>query len=234
MENYKVLIYKLLDPIPQYVLGCLPALGIIGESPANRFTEKVTWLLRCLGCPFTALFYSINIGSKKESRCFYWLSSSRFVTDKGSRLRYRPFGFNACEIQNADDPDIKKCVEQCTATASVLERWSSLVSAYFIVVGMLALISKATGKVSCPDWPYIPSLFSWTIPAICRRAFSGNIVIKDPDDIFKDHYVIVRENKNRRIHKRFTVFVTAFVAMFYPLITLSLAYYAPPIGYGCR
>ncbi|CAG8473715.1 5731_t:CDS:2 [Gigaspora rosea] len=166
-EDFKQFIFTLLEPIPQYVLGCLTTLAILGASPADKFTEKLAWSFRCLGCPFTGLFYFINIGSKKESRCMYWLSSAKFVTDK-------------------DDEDVKKKVEQCTATMSVLDRLSMLISSYFIVVGVLALISKTIGTIDCRGWPYIPTLLSWTILAIWRDAYSGIIVIKDPDKIFEE------------------------------------------------
>lgn len=97
MEQEKLsisqLINILLDPIPQYVTGCLPALAIIGESPMNSFTKKLAWMLLCLGCPFVGLIFNLNIGGKKESHCIYWLSSD-FFTDavSGKPLNYRPFG----------------------------------------------------------------------------------------------------------------------------------------------
>ncbi|CAG8675176.1 6093_t:CDS:1, partial [Acaulospora morrowiae] len=203
MGGANEILFKLLDPVPQYVLGCLPALAIIGESPANEFTEKITWLLRCLGCPFTGIFYSFNIGGKGESRCMYWLSSDKFeivdsynpnepgesekhdgsgkpnkivgsnnygkieesdgssgsnksgkidsnkcheieesdkpehdkqeASEKSTVLNepdesnkpnelIRPFGFHAKKIRISNDENIKKLIEQCTATASVLER----------------------------------------------------------------------------------------------------------------
>ncbi|KAF0464847.1 hypothetical protein F8M41_026407 [Gigaspora margarita] len=233
MEGFQQFIFTLLDPIPQYVLGSLTALVIMGASPADKFTEKIAWLFRCLGCPFTGLFYSINIGGKRESRCMYWLSSDKFVTDKGTAPKYRPFGFYAYEIQNADD-DVKKKVEQCTATMSVLDRLSMLISSYFIVVGVLALISKTIGTINCRGWPYIPTLLSWTILAILRDAFSGIIVIKDPDKIFKEGQIRINENPKSRTHKRFTVVVAAFISIFYHWIALFLAYFTPPIGYSCR
>ncbi|CAG8816339.1 8788_t:CDS:2, partial [Gigaspora margarita] len=234
MEGFQQFIFTLLDPIPQYVLGSLTALAIMGASPADKFTEKIAWLFRCLGCPFTGLFYSINIGGKRESRCMYWLSSDKFVTDKGTAPKYRPFGFYAYEIQNADDGDVKKKVEQCTATMSVLDRLSMLISSYFIVVGVLALISKTIGTINCRGWPYIPTLLSWTILAILRDAFSGIIVIKDPDKIFKEGQIRINENPKSRTHKRFTVVVTTFISIFYHWIALFLAYFTPPIGYNCR
>ncbi|CAG8584165.1 924_t:CDS:1 [Acaulospora morrowiae] len=234
MSSFKDLVFQLLDPIPQYVSGCLPGLAIMGESPANTRTQKLTWLLRCLGCPFTGLFYAINVGGKKESRVAYWLSSNRFVTKRGTEPEFKPFGFYACEINIGDDIYIKEFIDRCTAKVSILEIFSACVSGYFTLVGVMALISKATGTISCTGWPYLPSLLSWTLPAIWRRIRSGNTVIKDPDDIFEEHQIRVVENHKSRSSKRITVFITAAIAIFYPWITLLLAYFSRPIGYGCR
>ncbi|RIA81495.1 hypothetical protein C1645_836889 [Glomus cerebriforme] len=71
--------HTLLEHVPQYVLGCLPAIAMIGASPMDNFLEKLAWVLRCLGCPFVGLFYNLNIGGKKTLRCIYWLSSDYFV-----------------------------------------------------------------------------------------------------------------------------------------------------------
>src|ERR1043166_577092 len=128
--GFSQLIHKLLEPIPQYVLGCLPAIAIIGESPMDNFTAKLIWVFRCLGCPFIGLFYSINVGGKKESRCIFWLSSDHF-TSAGRQLRRRPFGFYYMKLE--PNPDKMIHIERCTATASVLERLSSLISVYYIV-----------------------------------------------------------------------------------------------------
>ncbi|CAG8781712.1 22738_t:CDS:2, partial [Gigaspora margarita] len=148
-------------------------------------------------------------------------------TDNGTAPKYRPFGLYAYEIQNANDEDVKKKVEQCTATMSVLDRLSMLISSYIIIVGVLALISKTIGAVDCRDWPYIPTLLSWTILAIWRDAYSGIIVIKDHDKIFEEGQIRINENPKSRAHKRFTVVITAFKSIFYPWITLFLAYFTP-------
>ncbi|CAG8737548.1 8085_t:CDS:2, partial [Acaulospora morrowiae] len=191
-------------------------LGIMGESPADKLSEKLTWLLRCLGCPFTALFYSINIGSEEEYRCLYWLSSRKFflveseATNKGGERQE-----NGKEAQDSEEKavpqDIKEGVtdekteqvsgkeveqpenkkeaepqEQSTARISVLEKGSAWISGYFILVGVLASISKAVGSVNCLDWPYIPSLFSWTFLAVYRRISSKYMVVREPNEIFGD------------------------------------------------
>ncbi|RIA86036.1 hypothetical protein C1645_829890 [Glomus cerebriforme] len=239
-SSFLQLTHTLLEPIPQYVLGCLPAIAIIGASPMNKFTEKLAWILRCLGCPFIGLFYALNIGGKKESRCIYWLSSDYFAiigdeeTTGNIKLKYRPFGFYTMLLNRDQNYDLKTYVDRCTAKISVLERLSSLVSAYYIVVGIMAGISMVTGSVVCVSWPYIPLLLSWTIPALCRRGFSGNLVVKDPNIEFNNVQIIMDVNQSVRIHKRFTVTVTAFISIVYPWITVLLAYFTPPIGYFCR
>src|SRR6266496_1673725 len=65
-DFYINFVRKLLNPIPQYVLGSLPAIAIVGETPREKFAEKIAWVLRCLGCPFTGLFYSCNVGVRKQ------------------------------------------------------------------------------------------------------------------------------------------------------------------------
>src|ERR1041384_2068817 len=122
-SGFSQLIHKLLEPIPQYVLGCLPAIAIIGESPMPKFAEKLAWVFRCLGCPFIPLFYTINVGSKKESRCIFWLSSDHFTSERWP-LRRRPFGFHYMKLEPTLNTNQDKMIyiERCTATASVLER----------------------------------------------------------------------------------------------------------------
>src|SRR6266498_764569 len=234
-SGFPQFIHKLLDPIPQYVVGCFPAIAIIGASPNNKFTEKLAWVLRCLGCPFTGLFYSLNIGGNKESRCIYWLSSNYFIITGTTRQPiYRPVGVHNMTLNRTQNQNITTYVDRCIAKASVLERLSAFLSAYYIVVGVMAGISRATGSTVCEGWPYIPLLLSWTIPAIWRRIFSGNLVVKDPNEEFRDIQINIRDDLDDKIHKRFTVTVTAFVSIVYPWITVLLAYFTPPIGYFCR
>ncbi|CAI2173613.1 2987_t:CDS:2 [Funneliformis geosporum] len=197
---------KLLNPLPQYVLGCFPAIAIIGESPMSKFTEKFTWVLRCLGCPFSGLFYSLNVGNKEVSRCIYWLSVDYFKVKKDMEIsyqkpQYRPF-----------------------AKASVLERLSSLVSAYYIVVGVTAGISMTTGPIVCEGWAYIPLLLSWTFPAIWKRGFSGILVVKDPKKVFENTkiYLDGYSTDEIRTSKRATVTMTALLSIVYPWITACL------------
>ncbi|POG68902.1 hypothetical protein GLOIN_2v1480417 [Rhizophagus irregularis DAOM 181602=DAOM 197198] len=231
------LINVLLDPIPQYVTGCLPALLIIGESPMNSFTKKLAWMLICLGCPFVGLIFNLNIGSEPESRCIYWLQADFFTDVSGNSLNYRPFGVRSLTLSKNQKHKrtLMTYVDRCTAKASVLERLSSLLPAYYIIVGILAGISMVTESVVCDEWPFIPLLLSWTIPAILRRGIVGNLIVKDPNVEFKLQKVVMDQpNDDDRYHKRCTVALTALASIIYPWITVVLAYYSPPIGFFCR
>lgn len=253
------IISKLLNPIPQYVLGCLPAIAIIGISPKGKFAEKLTWVLRCFGCPFTGLLYSCNVGKDEVKLCIYWLSSKYFQTEEENgqgegglkQLYHRPVGVYAMSVSEDQDNynDIKDIINRCTARTSVLERLSSLVSIYYIVVGVIAAISRTTGQFSCEDWPYISLLLSWTIPAVFKRAFSGTLVVKDPDVEFaprkikseggneivqKPQIIMKPVSGSHKIQKFFTVLLVAFISISYPWITVFLAFYTPPVGYYCR
>ncbi|CAB4398510.1 unnamed protein product [Rhizophagus irregularis] len=173
------LIFKLQDPIPQYVLGCLPAIATIGAAPDNGLMNKLIWIFRSLGSPFSGLFYFCNINEK--GMCAYWLPSDSFIQN-GNTILYRPFGHHAMELDLT--PNQKKYMRECIAEATVLDRLSSLASAYYIIVGIFAGIARATGAVGNPciikDWPYIPLALAWTIPVICVRVFNGRVVFKDP------------------------------------------------------
>ncbi|CAG8614085.1 16207_t:CDS:2 [Acaulospora morrowiae] len=236
---------KLLDPIPQYVTCCLPALAIMGESPAESFRKKLLRILICLGCPFTGLFYSLIIGGTPENRCLYWLSSDKIKLvskentepdepdESGNHKEfpepYRPFVFHACEIDKDSEPYIEQLAKQCTAKASVLERLSAIGPIYFIIIGMLALISQAQGTINCKDWPHIPFLLSWILPATFIRVYYGIIFIKDPDMV-QEKPILISKNKGLRRNNSCAVFAIAFFSIFYPWITLFLVYLSPPIG----
>ncbi|CAG8800365.1 20840_t:CDS:2 [Cetraspora pellucida] len=202
MTDFPQVAHRLLEPIPQYVLGCLPAIAIAGASPMNTFIEKLVWMLRCLGCPFIGVFYSVNIGGKEEPRCLFWLPVEYFATSEGENPPYRPVGLYTMKLK--ENNDIKEHVNRCTAKASVLEKFSSIISMYYIVVGILAGISRTTGSHICEDWPYIPLLLSWTLPALCRRIFSGNLVVKDPKIEFRNITITMEEAPDIRRHKRLT------------------------------
>ncbi|CAB4488485.1 hypothetical protein RhiirA5_411119 [Rhizophagus irregularis] len=235
------LIRKLLNPIPQYILGCLPAVAIVGDTPKEKLTEKLAWVLRCLGCPFTGLFYSCNVGSNKTDQCLFWLPSDYFKCENDGQLypiKVRPVGIHGKILEPNEKQRISAEIKRCTARASVLERLSSLVSAYYIFVGIIAGISRVTNQTNvCEDWPYIPLLLSWTIPSIYKRIIWGHLIVKNPKIEMEDLQPITLKEINDdeiRNHKRFTVTFTAFASILFPWITVLLAYFTPPIGYRCR
>ncbi|RIA92265.1 hypothetical protein C1645_820956 [Glomus cerebriforme] len=55
----------------------------------------------------------------------------------------------------------------------------------------MAGISMVTGLIACT---YIPLLIFWTIPILCWRIFSEDVVVNDPNEEFRDS-----TEKNRRI-----------------------------------
>lgn len=230
---------KLLDPIPQYVLGCLPAIAIMGACPKEKFSQKLTWVLRCLGCPFTGLLYACNVGTNEAKLCIYWLTSEHF-SSRGQQLNHRPVGIYTMSVDENQDEyrNIMVYVRRCTARVSVLERLSSLVSAYYIIVGVIAAISRATDSKACgEDWPYLSLLLSWTIPAVFKRVISGTQVVKDPNDEFRSQnvqIVMIQEDESRKKQKKFTVLLVAIISMIYPWITILVAFFTSPHGYHCR
>ncbi|CAG8459405.1 31248_t:CDS:2 [Racocetra persica] len=185
MMDLSQFMHKLLEPVPQYVLGCFPAIAIVGAAPVEKFSEKFVWMIRCLGCPFIGIFYALIVGGSKESRCLFWLPADYFTKKKNNKkLKLRPFGIHTKILE--DKKVIEEYVNMCTAKASVLERLSPLISMYYIVIGILSGISRATGSTACEDWPYIPLLLSWTLPALWRRVYSGNLVVRDPKVEFSE------------------------------------------------
>jgi len=51
-------IRKLQDPMPQYVLGLIPVIVTLGTAPFNHLKYKLTYVFRCLGAPYTGLFFT--------------------------------------------------------------------------------------------------------------------------------------------------------------------------------
>ncbi|RIB19725.1 hypothetical protein C2G38_2082469 [Gigaspora rosea] len=226
MSDFPEFVHRLLEPIPQYVLGCLPAIAIVGASPTDKFTRKLIWVLRSLGCPFIGILYSVNVGGNEQSRCLFWLPVDYFVKDDtNKRLEYRPVGLYT--MKPRANQGINEYVDRCTAKISVLERLSPVISMYYIIIGGLAGISRTTGSHVCEDWPYIPILLSWTIPALCRRIISGNMVVRDPKKEFEGETIIMDEDPEDRSQKRFTVPLTAFISIVFPWLAVFLAYFTP-------
>ncbi|RIA84830.1 hypothetical protein C1645_783319, partial [Glomus cerebriforme] len=144
------------------------------------------------------LFYTLNVG--KGSRCIYWLPSVNYFIkikdEKHHQIDYRPFGLHTMTLNENNNDEIMANIKRCTAKASVLERLISFVSVYYIVVGLSAGISMVTRPIVCERWPHIPSLFSWTIPALYIRIFSGDLVVRDPYEEFGEPPALVQDPNN--------------------------------------
>src|ERR1043165_8131247 len=109
----------------------------MGSSLDSGLFRKLLWVIRCLGCPFVGLFYYCNVDNDPVKLCAYWLPAENFVEVDGEKpVKYRPVGHHAKEI----DPDQhqREIMGRCVAEASVLDRLSSLASAYYIFIGIFA------------------------------------------------------------------------------------------------
>ncbi|CAJ0846877.1 13157_t:CDS:1, partial [Entrophospora sp. SA101] len=249
-------ICKLQEPIPQYVLGLIPVVTTLGTSPFGSLIHKLSWIFRCLGCPFTALFYYLNIKDDPVEMCIYWLPAKSFITTDKKILDFRPVGLHVKDMIITSTQ--KKIIENCTATASVLDRLSSLASAYYITVGIIAGISGVVGPCTLEDWPFLTLLFLWTFGVIMKRTFgTGIVVVKDPEielegrliraleeneDIKAiqneftergEEFTIRRFDKNP-LHIKFMFTFTALSSMALSWVSVGMAYYTPPIGFFCR
>ncbi|CAG8605224.1 10229_t:CDS:2 [Funneliformis caledonium] len=203
------LIRKLQDPVPQYVLGCLPAIATIGVAPWDDFMKN-----------------------DETSLCAYWLPPKSFIrNDENSTtsITYRPFGVYAMNIEQSEH------IKACVAKASVLERLSSLASLYYIIIGIISGISRVAGPTICDeDWPSIPLALSWTLPAIYRRTIRNNLVAFDPNNILGNNQITVNLINYNKSDDYARVAFTALVSIGVPWITVLLAYFTPPIGFYCR
>ncbi|RIB24453.1 hypothetical protein C2G38_2069984 [Gigaspora rosea] len=203
-------IHRIQNPIPQFALGSLPAMATIGTTPHDSLLEKFLWFMRCLGCPFTGLFYFCNIKNDPIAMGTYWLSSEYFkvedetedenmigagieiieneriirVRDENKNtLNIRPVGHHAIKIKPNETQDgiIKDWI-------ALLDRLSSLVSAYYILVGIFAGIFKAAGPCmsdsSLQDWPYIPLLLIWTLRCNYSFGFSCTSLVSSNYSLF--------------------------------------------------
>ncbi|CAG8649661.1 19084_t:CDS:2 [Cetraspora pellucida] len=227
------------NPIPHYVLVCLPAVATIGTSPYTTFKKKIFWTLRCLGCPFTGLFYSCNTANNDTAICAYWLSSVHFRVngnENNTSPICRPVGHYSMIINPTTEQKVK--MSHCVSNPSMLERVSSGVSFYYICVGIFIGISRVIGPCTQADWPYISLALGWTLPAVLKRVRGGKVVINDPRRVLEDEQILVNRYPKIDVDdKNVTdthVTLTAFASILIPWIVVLLAYFTPPVGFGCR
>jgi hypothetical protein len=235
---------KLQQPIPQYVLGTLPAIATIASTPESGLITKLIWLARCLGCPFTGLFYFCIISSDPIAMSTYWLPSKYFIRDitldniQDNRNLCRPVGHHAKRMQAG--PKEKEILKSWNAEASVLDRLSSLVSIYYMSLGIMAGIYRAAigpcmYTSTYVEWPYISFALSWTLPAICIRILKGNVVDKVQTKDLEESRIIVSDLPYSRIKaERIRTAIVALASIIIPWSTVILAYNTRPIGFFCR
>lgn len=240
-DSLTELIVKLREPAPQYVTCCVPAIAIIGAAPGSGLTNKLLWILRCLGCPFTGLFYACCVCNDPIAMSAYWLTSDRFIMKDGKKLSYRPFGHYTMKITDEQDKTgVIKLLEECIAESSILDRLGSLASVYYIFLGIFSALTKAIriGPCTGEDWTYLPLVLAWTLPAIYKRVFGGRgrMVVKDPrNSRLKDMYIIVEHRESHKKNAQVVqVMITLLFSIVIPWISVLLAYFTRPMSFGCR
>ncbi|CAG8687379.1 24048_t:CDS:1 [Cetraspora pellucida] len=226
-------IHALQSPAPQYVLGCLPVIVTVGHAPDNGCIRKLLWILRCLGCPFSGLFYHCNIMNDETSMCIYWLSYDNFSQENDELVSRRPVGHHSmCALLTSEQVEH---INECISEASLLDRFSSLVSAYYIIVGIFVAMYRMLGPCTPQDWPYFPLTLAWTLPAIYKRVYGGKVVANDPRKLLRnDRIILKKHDKSYKKTMDIYVIVTALFSILIPWTSVILAYRTPPIGYGCR
>ncbi|KAF0457162.1 hypothetical protein F8M41_001243 [Gigaspora margarita] len=282
---------QIQNPIPHYLVGALPVIITLGATPHSGLTAKIQRLFLCLGCPFIGLLYFCNISNNKPEMCAYWLKSECFYEeyknnridqdkqsdfyeheqqsdlekqgDKGEHasLLARPMGFHAKTMcPNAAQESI---LDLCVEDASLIDRFSALISGFYIIFGIaggiIILFEKpCTYDSSYQDWPFITTLFIWTLPVICFRAYYGRVVFRIPNRDIKTNLtpnnqindenpevslsLISNENPikvepldNSILYKkRCNVIITLLISITLHWISVIIAYLTPPVAFLCR
>nr|CAG8520263.1 4828_t:CDS:2 [Entrophospora candida]CAG8646211.1 7872_t:CDS:2 [Entrophospora candida] len=202
-------VHSLLVSIPQYALGSLSAIAILGATPNDAVIMSA-----------------------------YWLEFNRFVEDNDNRaiyndggvtiLNYRLFGWDAKRMDLTTEQ--KELMKGCVAEASILDRLSYMVSIYYLIVGILAGIVRAIGPCIKEEWPYIPLILAWTLPAVFRRAIGGIVVVHNPNKRISGLIIISNSPKDKRLN----VIETGLFSIAVPWLAVILAYFTTPVGYRCR
>src|SRR6266542_492787 len=193
-------------------------------------------MFRCLGCPFTGLFYFSNIRNNAKEIGTYWLTSDYFI-QRGNLIPYRPVGHHAFSIETT--PSQERIMRECIADASILDRLSSLASAYYIVTGVVIGITKAIEPWSSKgkEWPYTPLLLAWTLPAIYKRVVGGRVLFIDPSIRLQqtlNQIEVENFDSDRRNQIAAHVSLTAIFSIVIPWTAVILVYFTTPVSFGCR
>ncbi|CAH1768591.1 22915_t:CDS:2, partial [Entrophospora sp. SA101] len=196
-------VQSLLISVPQYVLGSLSAIAILGATPNDAIVMSAYWL--------------------KDDH-FYEIDEK---TDNGvTILNYKLFGWHAKQMKLT--PEQEECMKGCVAGASILDRLSYMVSIYYIIVGILAGIIRAVAPCIKEEWPYIPLALAWTLPAIFKRVIGGIVVVHNPNErIFKLGQIITSKSTKDRRHN---IIETGLFAIIAPWLAVLLAYFTNPVG----
>ncbi|CAG8593382.1 16369_t:CDS:1, partial [Dentiscutata erythropus] len=179
------------------------------------------------------------VENKEKSLFAYWLPSERFIDDNDEQISYMPFGYYAKKILKPTNDAMKECMKDCVAEASILERLSSLVSAYYIIVGIGSGIARIYTPSSCTDWPYVSVLLAWTFVVIFKRSICGRLIVKSPSDMLNEfvnakklvlnEQLIVKDlSEKDLIRKRTLVIFIGIITILFPWLSILMAYYTPP------
>ncbi|CAG8622495.1 2157_t:CDS:1, partial [Paraglomus occultum] len=136
------------------------------------------------------------------------------------------------------DPDTKTRLTECVANISFCERYLIVVSIYFIVVGMIVGIYRDVGKCQEQDWPAIPLLLCWALPALLIRLLRGKAVVRDPEIALQKlpriSLIDVNNNDTPQRDIRGNALATLLVSILSHWLVVIFTYYTKPKGFGCR
>jgi len=131
-------------------------------------------------------------------------------------------------------PDQKRLLKGCITDASVLDRLSSLALVWYIVAAIFTEITRVMEQVSKGDWPYTPLLLAWTLPAVYKRVIGGRIMFVDPKIGLQNKIEVKELRTDKKISINIQVIVTVLCSVIIPWISVLLAYFTTPRGFGCR
>ncbi|CAJ0824607.1 2280_t:CDS:2, partial [Entrophospora sp. SA101] len=165
-------------------------------------------------------------------------------------IDFHPVGLHAKNLLITLEQE--KIMNQCTAKAPVMDRLSSLVSAYYIIVGIISATSSMTGLCTPEDWPSLTLSFLWLTPIIFGRTLiTGILVVKDPKKELEDHLIRVLEENGGikdikyesaewgeklipkqfdKRRKRSMFIITTLLSVVLPWVSVVMAFFTPPIG----
>ena len=217
----------------------------MGASPFSTLFSQAMHVFLCLGCPFSALFYILNIntGLGPEDVVIidavaFWLPPDRFAN------KTWPFGFSPHKIRHDKNKIIRKTLEKCIIPTSALERFVCVIALYYIVVGVFIGIFRAIGPCYVQDWPFIPLLFAWTFPALMVQVLKKRTVSKHPedephaapdlenDDVLLINVIAIQGEPAEKMRTK--ILMTLVLSILAHGLAVLITFYAPPTGFGCR